>query len=115
MESCFNNKGDEMSRSKITKMGEVLLKRPKQQTPHSIFSGFREQLPIPNYEKLVFMDKEKEKEWEQLDESHKSFIMKNLRETAMLMESKIAIEMLCHIINELNERIKKLEAVNEQR
>lgn len=41
-----------MSKSKIDKMGEILLKRPHQQSPNSIFGGFREQLPIPNYEKM---------------------------------------------------------------
>lgn len=103
-----------MSKSKIDKMGEILLKRPHQQSPNSIFGGFREQLPISNYEKIVFMDKEKEKEWEELDQSQKDFIMGNLRETAMLMESKMAIEMLCHVINDMNERIKKLEDQNDK-
>jgi len=93
-------------------MGKILLKRPSQ--PHSIFEGFQKLTPIPEYEKLIFMNKEKEKEWEDLQEKEKTFVMNNLRQTASLMESKVAIEMLCHVINELHQRIKKLEDEKEK-
>lgn len=98
-----------MSKNNISKMGEILLKR---QEPQSTLEVFRRQTPITSFEKLVFMDEEKEKEWNQLPDSEKSFVMEHLKEVTSRMESKVSIELLCHVINELLERVKKLEEKN---
>jgi hypothetical protein len=44
-----------------------------------------------------------------MDPNVKAFVMKNLYESAKKMESEIAIEMLCHVINDLIKRIEVLE------
>lgn len=59
---------------------------------------------------MVFMDERKKKEWEELPDNEKSFVMKHLSETCSRMEAKRAIDMLCHVINDLISRIQKLEA-----
>jgi hypothetical protein len=59
--------------------------------------------------KIIFTNFEKEKEWDEMDPNVKAFVMKNLYESAKKMESEIAIEMLCHVINDLIKRIEVLE------
>ncbi len=59
--------------------------------------------------KMVFMSTDKQKEWDELEPRQKEFVMNHLAATAAKMENKIAIEMLCHVINELMARIEKLE------
>ena len=63
----------------------------------------------PVYDKFVFMDKEKEQEWENLDEPTKKFVIHNLRETCSKLECKIAIDTLCLAMNDMFQRINELE------
>ncbi len=65
------------------------------------------------FSKMIFMSKEKEKEWEEMDESLKRSITRNLKETCSKMENKMAIELLCHVINDMGKRISELESKNE--
>lgn len=70
---------------------------------------FGEVIPnCPAYDsKMIFMDKEKQKEWEELDSEVKTSIMKHLHETTEQMEVRVAIRMLCHCINDLNKRLNE--------
>jgi hypothetical protein len=72
---------------------------------------------IPNtkgygYEKLIFTSRQKEKEWEDLEPVVKNQAMQHLKEYANEMSLKVSVEMLCHVINDLHERINKLEEKN---
>lgn len=58
---------------------------------------------------LVFMDEEKKKEWDNLDSSLKDFILNHLSSVADKMSDRVAIEMLCHVVDDLLKRIKELE------
>ncbi len=62
------------------------------------------------YESVVFINSEKEKEWEDLPEDIKTHIIKNLQDTCSRLENRLAIETLCHVVNGLVERIEKLES-----
>jgi hypothetical protein len=64
---------------------------------------------MKEYEKLVFTDPSKEEEWKNLPDTTKSFIMSNISHMASKLENSLAIDMLCHVINELIERVNKLE------
>ncbi len=88
----------------MKKFAEILLKRP---IPDPI--EFKKYANAPVYDSLIFFDEQKKKEWEDMPEGQKSFVMNNLNECCSKMENKLAIEMLCHVINDLSERIKKLE------
>lgn len=84
-------------------MEEVLLKRPE---PDKIFGS----API------VFMNKEKEKEWENLPDNIKVSVLSNLEGFAQQMTHGASIQMLCHVINDLSKKISELEkALNEIR
>lgn len=86
---------------------KLMTKRPD--NSNSVLEGFNKMFPIPEYEKLVFMSDEKEKQWNELPQDQKDFVMNNLRQHAASMQHGVAIDMLCNAINELNARIKKLE------
>lgn len=86
---------------------KLMTKRPDKS--HSVLEGFNKMFPIPEYEKLVFMSDEKEREWNELPQDQKDFVMNNLRQHAVTMQNNVAIDMLCNVINELHARIKKLE------
>ena len=62
---------------------------------------------------IVFMDEENKKEWEKLSKKDKDFIFKHLAYTADKLCNKTAIEMLCHVVNELISRVEKLEKSRE--
>lgn len=92
-----------MSKSKLEKLGSVLKKHVK---PDPKFGS----APVfENYDRIIFMDKDKEKEWEDLNPSVKKSYISNLKETCDKMENKVAIEFLCHVINDLSKRIDRLE------
>lgn len=61
------------------------------------------------YAKIIFTDSSKEKEWEDIPKRTKDFAWANLSSMAKNMESKVAIEMLCHVVNDLIKRIEDLE------
>lgn len=63
-------------------------------------------------DKMIFISEKSEKEWEQLDPIVKKNVEHLLKETCNEMSTKVSIEMLCNIINDMNERIKKLEKLN---
>jgi hypothetical protein len=58
---------------------------------------------------MIFTSPDSQKEWDELTEIQKGFVMNNLASMADKMEAKIAIEMLCHVINDLVKRIEDLE------
>ena len=68
--------------------------------------------PFDGYSKLLFMDKKKEREWEEMSEPLKKETMHLLKETCSKMENNVAIELLCHVINDLGKRISELENKN---
>lgn len=63
----------------------------------------------PVYDKFIFMDTEKEREWESLDETTKKYVMQHLKQTTSKMESKMAIETLCLAMNDMFHRLCELE------
>jgi len=75
-----------------------------------ILENIHESHPL---EKMIFCSEEKEKEWADLDPVLKSSIMSNLRYFADRSENKASIEMLCHVVQELLERVKKIEEINK--
>lgn len=60
-------------------------------------------------DKLIIIDKEKQKEWDEMDEGVKKTVLSHLRQSCSMMEQKMAIELLCNCINDMNERILNLE------
>jgi hypothetical protein len=64
---------------------------------------------------LLYMNQEKEKEWDELDETVKSAVLLNVKEAVKKTEIGISIDILAHCINELNERICTLEKKNVRR
>jgi hypothetical protein len=95
----------------INEMGRTLLK--------GINEGFKLKSPKFNenkyasapigYDKMIFMDKDKEKEWETMDASVKKHVLANLESTCSMMENKISIQLLCHVINDLGKKIEELQ------
>lgn len=63
----------------------------------------------PIYDKFVFFDEEKRKEWEDCDESVKKHVMAHLHQYTKQMENNLSIEMLSNIIMDLLKRIEALE------
>lgn len=59
--------------------------------------------------KLVFMSREKEKEWNDLEDSTKKAVLANLHDTADRMSTNISIQMLCGYIQDMDKRIRDLE------
>jgi hypothetical protein len=58
---------------------------------------------------IIFLDEEKRKEWDSLDESAKKNIYSMLHSYTDKMEMKKSIEMLCNVIIDMNKRIQGLE------
>jgi len=66
-----------------------------------------------NMVRMILINEEKQKEWDELDQNVKKRITSNLRQSCDMMENKLAIELLCNVINDLNERVRKLEDRND--
>lgn len=64
---------------------------------------------MKEYEKMIFMSEEKQKQWDNLPRTQKDYFEKNLLQKCKSMEHNLAIEMLANVINELGIRIAKLE------
>lgn len=64
--------------------------------------------------RIIFTDPTREHEWENLPESVKSLARASLKEHATSMTNQAAIEMLCHVVNELIVRVDKLEKSQTQ-
>lgn len=62
-----------------------------------------------SYESKIYISREKEDEWKNIPDSQKKFIKNNLLKVSNELEGRAAIELLCHLINELFERMDKLE------
>lgn len=62
---------------------------------------------------IVFTDEAKEKEWEELDPAVKKHVMFNLKATTDEMEIRMALDVICHVINDLARKIEKLEKKGE--
>ena len=58
--------------------------------------------------KMLFLDEDKQKEWDDMEPSLKRAVMSNLQGYTSKMSTNIAIETLAHAINELSIRIDKL-------
>jgi len=94
----------------LENLGKILLKdMSHEMNPSKKMKSLYGSAPI-TYDKLIFFDKEKEKEWHELDPSSKAICLSNLKEACSKMENKIAIELLCHVINDLIKRMEKLES-----
>jgi hypothetical protein len=71
--------------------------------------------PLRNYTKedevfdlLLFISKEAEERWEQMEDSTKDYIMSHLRSACQRVEAKISIEILCNVINRMNDQMMKM-------
>ncbi len=70
-------------------------------------------MPLDGYNgRIIFNDPSKDEEWQSQPEYLKKFTMAHLNCVADKMTSRIAIEMLCHVINDLTARIDALEKMN---
>ena len=58
---------------------------------------------------MIFTSPDKEREWQELPQNVKDYAKDHLSQFASKMENRLAIEMLCHVINELDKRIQVLE------
>lgn len=58
---------------------------------------------------ILFTRPDAQEEWNAMNAEAKAFVVKNLAAAAKKMEAEIAIEMLCHVINDLVKRIEDLE------
>ena len=58
---------------------------------------------------IIFIDEQKKKEWDELPRETKIFIKDHLFQCVRDMGTTLSIEMLVHVINDLSERISKLE------
>ncbi len=62
-----------------------------------------------SFSRIIFTDPQKEEEWDAVPDHIKKFAMKHLDYFSQKMTTRLAIEMLCHTINDLMSRIEKLE------
>lgn len=62
-----------------------------------------------NFSKIFFSTRQSEKEWKEMDVQVKRSVVSNLVATSKQMKNEMAIEMLCHVINDLIKRIEVLE------
>ena len=94
--------------SRYEELGKIFLQPP----PIEKSMRFGKTIPsCPAYDgKMIFMSAEKEKEWNELDDRTKTQVMKHLHKTTENMEVRLAIELLCHCINDLSARVQSLEA-----
>ena len=74
---------------------------------------FRKYESKDSYDAIVFTDEAKEKEWEELDPAVKREVMFNLKATTDEMEIRMALDVICHVINDLARKIEKLEKKGE--
>lgn len=58
---------------------------------------------------LVEMSEEKRKEWEELDPKYKETLRNNIIVVSNEFSNRLSIEILCHLYEELDKRIKVLE------
>ena len=58
--------------------------------------------------KMLFLDEDKQKEWDDMEPSIKRAVLSNLQGYTSKMTTNIAIETLAHAINELSLRIDAL-------
>ncbi len=65
--------------------------------------------PIERYGHMVFMSDEQKTEWENLSNSVRKGVLDHLEHTTEQLELRMAIRLICHAINELGERVKRLE------
>jgi len=61
------------------------------------------------YDKLIIMDEDKRKEWEDMDPALRKSVMSNLKHFTDEMEACISIQLLSNVIVDLNNRICDLE------
>jgi len=78
-----------------------------------VFKNFDQDL-FPELSKLIFMDADKEQEWEEMDPRLKRSVNHHLNQTFSKMENKLAIELLCTTIHDLDKRISELENITCQ-
>ncbi len=63
----------------------------------------------PRYERMIFLDEAKRKEWEDLDPSVRRGVFNHLHSTANEMEMRTCIDLLCNVIIDLEKRVEELE------
>lgn len=61
------------------------------------------------YDKLIIMDEDKRKEWEDMDPALRKRVMNHLKQFTDEMEASISIQLLSNVIVDLNNRICDLE------
>ena len=64
---------------------------------------------MEKYNKMIFIGKEDEAEWELLNPLIKNQILKNLELSCQSLENEQSIQLLCRVINDLMLRMEKLE------
>jgi len=70
---------------------------------------FRRYEKLSDANAIVFTDEAKEKEWDDLDPKIKKQVMFHLKETTEEMEIRMALDVICHVINDLAKKIENLE------
>lgn len=67
---------------------------------------------MKEYDKLVFLNKSAQKEWDELDPKIKNIVTVRLNESIKMMSQDVAINVLALYLMQLAERIEKLEVNN---
>jgi hypothetical protein len=86
-----------MNKERFKKMEELLLKKPESKEGCPAYSG------------MIFMNKEKEKEWDNLEPGLKKFCLDHLQMCAKEMEVRAAVDLLSNILSDILKRLKKLK------
>lgn len=65
--------------------------------------------PVELLGDMIMMSPEAQKEWDTLDDDVKKTCTQYLEETCIMMGNKQSIQLLCHVIKQMQERISLLE------
>lgn len=58
---------------------------------------------------IIFIDEEKQKEWDEMPESVKNAARSHLFNTMKSLTQDAQIELLCHLYNDLSKRLENVE------
>lgn len=61
------------------------------------------------FDKLLFTDKSKKEEWDNMEPDVKKYIRFHLIESCKKMENSLSVEMLAHCINDMNNEIQEIK------
>lgn len=70
---------------------------------------FKSYEPISDSKAIFFMTKDVESSWDNLSRSEKDLLIQNLLYSCKVSTTELAIETLCHVISDMDRRLKALE------